>query len=269
MKTLIIPVFLIFLIIAGCSEDNNTTDATTVNFEMVLVPAGSFEMGCVQEEGNENEFPVHTVNLSSFYISNLEITQEQYETLMGEIPGSGYGIGKDNPVFKVPWGKALDYCNRRSEAEGLTPCYDLADSTCNWAANGYRLPTEAEWEYTARGAGLDADYAFAGSDEINRVAWYLNNSRNQTHIVGSKEPNSLGLYDMTGNVWEWCWDWYGRNYYSSSPADDPTGPEEGLFRVVRGGCWYSDMPSCCCSFRPISQPFGSNYIGFRIVRNAG
>ncbi len=235
---------------------------------MILVSAGSFEMGNIHEEGNENEYPLHTVNLNSFYISNLEITQSQFATLMDSLPIYGYGIGDHYPVFGVSWDHALEYCNRRSIAEGFTPCYDLADSTCNWSANGYRLPTEAEWEYVARGAGLDTNYYFSGCDEIDRVGWYLGNSGNQTHPVGSKQPNSLGIYDLSGNVWEWCWDWYAAGYYDCCPEDNPTGPETGLNRLVRGGCWYSEMDKCCCSYRPVCQSYGSNYVGFRVVRNA-
>ena len=264
MKNMWILVILTVLIIGGCSESSMETETFSIEHEMVLVPAGSFEMGNTYGGGNTNEYPVHTVSVDAFYMSNTEVTQGQYKALMGDILHEGYGIGDNYPVYRVSWEQALEYCNLLSAEEELAPCYNLADSTCNWNATGYRLPTEAEWEYAAK-KGTNSE--FPGSDDIDRVAWYQNNSENQTHQVGQKEPNSLGVYDMSGNVWEWCWDWYDSSYYEYGESNNPHGPEEGEDRMARGGCWFSDMNCCCCSFRSVSVSHGSNYIGFRVVRN--
>ncbi|MCF7920643.1 MAG: formylglycine-generating enzyme family protein [Candidatus Cloacimonetes bacterium] len=267
MKQFSLLVILLVLLLAGCESDVTKNEINGATLEMVLVNGGTFDMGNTFGEGNDNEYPVHSVNLSSFYISNLEVTQKQYKDLMGALPGSGYGIGDDFPVFQVPWDKALEFCNLLSIQEGFTPCYNMADSTCNWSANGYRLPTEAEWEFAAKAGGIDQEFPFSGCENVEDAAWYRANSDNQTHIVGTKQPNSLGLYDMSGNVYEWCWDFYDEDYYGNSAGVNPTGPEEGLFHMGRGGCWYSEECSCCCTNRPVSQSIGSRYIGFRVVRN--
>ncbi|MDP8210867.1 MAG: formylglycine-generating enzyme family protein [Candidatus Stygibacter australis] len=269
MKKLWLPLIIFILFMAGCDENTTSADEVSIDRAMILIPSGAFEMGCCEEDSNLNEQPVHLAYVSSFYMSKYEVTQKEFRQVMGYIPDEGYGIGNDYPVFGVSWEEAMQYCNNRSEAESLQPCYDLADSTCNWAANGYRLPTEAEWEYAARGAGSDLSFNYAGADNIGDVGWYRVNSGNQTHKVGQKLPNSLGLYDMSGNVWERCWDWYSDEYYQESPYPDPKGPGTGYFRVVRGGSWYNEMQFCCCTFRAVSEPFGSNYIGLRVVRNAG
>lgn len=191
----------------------------------------------------------------------------------------------------VSWYASLKYCNLRSLAEGLTPCYTIKGTTdpanwgavptdwvnatwdaasCNWSANGYRLPTEAEWEYAARGATNTPDYLYSGSDDINAVAWYMDNwglANLATHPVGGKAPNEIGIYDMSGNLWEWCWDWYSESYYSSSPQNDPTGPASGSWRLLRGGNWGYSATYCRVSSRPYSYPYGSNsYFGFRLCR---
>jgi formylglycine-generating enzyme required for sulfatase activity len=268
MKKLWFPVIMILILLAGCAEDSTSASEVSIQPEMVLIPAGSFEMGCCLEDANLNEQPVHPVSVSSFLISKYEVTQQEFKQIMGFVPENGYGLGSDYPAFGITWEYAMQYCNARSDAEGLETCFNLADSTCNWTANGYRLPREAEWEYAARYNDSDTLFTYSGCDDVYEVAWFRRNSQNKVQKVGQKMPNALGLYDMSGNVWEWCWDWYADEYYLESPELDPCGPDTGLFRLVRGGCWYNDEEFCCCTYRAVSQSYGSNYIGLRVVRNA-
>ncbi len=259
-----------------------------IEIEMIYVTGGSFEMGCGTGqsdcEGDEN--PVHTVTLSNFYIGKYEVTQAQYLAVMGTNPVSGYGVGDNYPVYYVSWYHTLVFCNKLSMMEGLTPVYTISGSTnpdnwgavptsdnatwnaatCNWSANGYRLPTEAEWEYAARGGTNYTDYyMYAGSNTIGDVAWYTNNSSNTTHIVGTKAANQRGIYDMSGNVWEWCGDWKGT--YSSSSQTNPTGASSGSYRVIRGGSWLIGASYCRVANRGGSTPSSSlSEVGFRVSR---
>ncbi len=257
--------------------------------EMVLVPGGTFTMGDTRGEGSSNELPTHSVTLNSFYIGKYEITQAEYSQYMQPSSSwtSNYGLGDDYPAYYVSWYAILKYCNLRSMAEGLTPVYSISGSTnpanwgsvptsinstwnaaiCNWNANGYRLPTEAEWEYAARGATNTPDYIYSGSDEITTVAWYIgNNSPYGSKPVGTKAPNGLGLFDMSGNVYEWCWDWYSSNY-SCSPSSNPTGPASGSYRVRRGGVWFYSADYCRVAYRFGDSPYGSIFgPGFRLCR---
>ncbi len=231
----------------------------------VLVPAGTFTMGDTRGEGSSNELPTHQVTLSSFIIGKYEVTQAEYQAVMGTNPSQF--SGSDKPVEQVTWNNAVEYCNARSIQEGLIPCYNTSTWACDFSANGYRLLTEAEWEYAARGATNNPDYLYAGSNDIASVAWYSGNSGNITHAVGSKAPNSLGIYDMSGNVWEWCNDWYGS--YSSSAQSDPVGPATGSYRVIRGGSWYISAPSCRVAYRYLYSPtFSYYFIGFRLARSS-
>jgi len=256
----------------------------------VLVTGGTFTMGDTRGQGDpDDELPTHTVTLNSFYIGKYEVTQAEYSQYMQ--PGSGwtssFGLGDNYPAYFVSWYAILKYCNLRSIAEGLTPCYTINGSTdpanwgavptsnnstwnaaiCNWNANGYRLPTEAEWEYAARGATNNPDYLYSGSDDINAVAWYDgNNSPSGSKPVGTKAPNGIGTYDMSGNVYEWCWDWYSSSYYNSSLQNNPTGPASGSYRVLRGGGWGGSAYYCRVAYRFSSTPYSSDAIGFRLCR---
>ncbi|MCB5246731.1 MAG: formylglycine-generating enzyme family protein [Candidatus Cloacimonetes bacterium] len=249
----------------------------------VYVPGGTFNMGDTHGGGLGEELPVHSVTLSPYYIGITEVTQAEWQTVMGSNPASSYGVGDNYPVYNVSWYAIMKYCNLRSMAEELTPCYSISGSTdpanwgdvptsnnltwnaaiCDWDANGYRLPTEAEWEYAARGAATNPDYLYSGSDDIDAVAW--NAPTDDSQPVGTKAPNGIGTYDMSGNVFEWCWDRFG--YYSADPQTDPTGPASGGWRIFRGGFWNSDDYGCRVSYRGGWSPYGSDYaVGFRVCR---
>ncbi len=229
------------------------------------VQGGSFMMG--SNAGDNDEKPIHEVSVSSFYISKYQVTQKEWQEVMGSNPS--YFKGDKLPVEKITWYDAIEYCNKRSIKEGLTPCYSGsgANISCDWTANGYRLPTEAEWEYAARGGKKSKGYQYSGSDDIKKVAWYDSNSGSKTHPVGEKQANELGIYDMSGNVWEWCWDWYSSDYYSKSPRSDPRGPSSGEKRVLRGGSWYSSGFFCRVANRNDYDPVNWYYsCGLRILR---
>jgi formylglycine-generating enzyme required for sulfatase activity len=238
----------------------------------VFVPGGSFTMGSpANEVGRGVDEVQHQVTLSGFYISATEVTQAQYQAVMGNNPSEFKG--DTLPVEHVSWNDAVAYCNTLSEKEGLSPTYTISGTNVSWnrGANGYRLLTEAEWEFAARGGGaasnsLAVNAVYAGSANLNDVAWYSGNSGNKTHPVGQKAANGLGLYDMSGNVWEWCWDWYGG--YSSGSQSDPLGPASGSNRVIRGGSWRRDATFVRSANRDIFIPAYryDDFIGFRVLR---
>ncbi len=233
--------------------------------EMVYVEGGTFEMGNSNSDEYPGERPVHTVTLSSFYMCPYEVTQAQWWAVMGENPS--YYSGNNLPVEDISWYDAIEFCNALSESEGLAPCYTVngTDVTLNPSANGYRLPTEAQWEYAARGGAQSQGYLYSGSDNIDEVAWYYENSNLTTHPVGTKQPNELGLYDMSGNVWEWCWDWYSD--YSSDSQTDPVGPTSGMTRIYRGSGWAYNAVSCRVTNRKSYTPsYDFNFLGIRLVR---
>ena len=220
-----------------------------INIEMVKVEAGSFNMGATpeMENPNEDEKPVHRVTLTNnYYIGKYEVTQALWKIVMGSNPSNSKG---DNlPVEKVSWNDCQKFISKLNKLTGKS----------------FRLPTEAEWEYAARGGNKSCGYQYSGSNTIGDVAWYDGNSGSKTHAVGTKEPNELGIYDMTGNVWEWCQDWYGS--YSGSPQTNPTGAVSGSFRVLRGGCWGISAEYCRSSCRGSNTPGSrNNFLGLRLV----
>lgn len=243
---------------------------------MVLISAGSFDMGNTGAySGITDDKPVHRVTISrDFLMSKYEITQKQYEEVIGTNPS--YFKGENLPVETVSWYDAVEFCNKLSEKEGLEPYYIIngTDVQCNWDAGGYRLPTEAEWEYACK-AGTTTDF-YSGSltnpdcspidANLDIIGWYCGNFSNSTiHEVGQKEPNAFGLYDMSGNVLEWCWDWY--DFYLSTPITDPSGPSNGMYRVMRGGAWTVWALGCRSAIRfPTGPDCFSWSGGFRVVR---
>jgi len=240
---------------------------------MVFVEGGTFQMGDRIGNGYGDELPLHDVAVSSFFIGQYEVTQGEYEEIMGNNPAHNYGEGGNYPVYYVSWYDAVAYCNVRSTVEGLTPCY--SGTICNFNANGYRLPTEAEWEYAARGGIQQTDnFEYSGSNTIGNVSWYGYYDNPQgtaieenTYPVGTKAPNQLDIYDMSGNVCEWCGDWYAD--YDSISQTNPTGPATGSIRVLRGGSWYNYADDCRVADRYYNyQNINGYYIGFRVVRRA-
>ncbi len=266
---LILVVFLsIIFSVSTTTAEEKTFITTNADMEFVLVKGGTFKMGnTYEEDGFEDELPVHQVTLSDYYISTYEVTQSEWQDVMGSNPSSFKG--KMKPVENVSWFDAIEFCNKLSEKEGLNPCYQIKRNNnviCDWTANGYRLPTEAEWEYAARGGIESQGYMYAGSNSIDEVGFYKGNSMSMSHSTGSKKPNELRIYDMSGNVWEWCWDWY-TNSYSDGAGNNPKGVEFGVERCRRGGSWAQISKSSRSSNRLGTPPeLKFNYVGLRLVK---
>ena len=220
-----------------------------VSFEMVRVEGGTFRMGATSEQEDEaldGEKPVHSVTLSSYYIGKTEVSQALWQAVMGNNPSPFKGA--DLPVESVSWDDCQEFIQKLNRLNG----------------RNFRLPTEAEWEFACRGGNNSRGYKYSGSNYIDNVAWYDGNSGGKTHPVGTKAPNELGIYDMSGNVWEWCSDWYAD--YTSYSQTDPKGPQSGSYRVIRGaGCYY--YAGCCrSSFRGrINPTYLSIHLGLRLA----
>ena len=198
---------------------------------MVWVEGGTFRMGATSEQGSD---AAHSVTVSGYYIGKTEVTQALWKAVMGSNPSCFKG--DDLPVEDVSWNDCQEFIEKLNYLTG----------------QNFRLPTEAEWEFACRGGNNSLGYEYSGSDYIDDVAWSWDNSGEKTHLVATKLPNELGIYDMSGNVWEWCSDWYGD--YSSGAQTNPKGPNDGVSRVGRGGCWYYDELSCRSSYRFLGDP---------------
>jgi len=237
--------------IIAATKDGKYSATTTIRVinaepELIFVEGGTFTMGCSDDECEDRELPNRKVTLSSFNIAKYPVTQEQWIVIMGNNP-SGFK-GDNLPVENINYEDIQMYINKLNANTG----------------KNYRLPTEAEWEYAARGGNQSKGYKYSGSNDIDAVAWYNGNSKGATHIVGIKAPNELGIYDMSGNVREKCSDWYGP--YSAEPQTNPTGLETGNYRVDRGGYWENNAKVCRISMRGYTQhSYRTNTCGFRLV----
>ncbi len=231
--------------------------------ELILVKAGTFEMG--SKIGNNYSKPKHIVIISKdFNIGKFEVTQKQWKDIMGNNPS--HFKGDNYPVESVSWRDTLEFCNKLSIAEGLIPAYIIKDNkvTIDKSSNGFRLPTEAQWEFAGKGGVNSQTFTFSGSNTYEDVSWNKNNAKNQTHNVGSKYPNEIGIYDMSGNVFEWCWDLIGS--YQKNKVTDPTGSTTGSLRVRRGGSWVNNASFLSIIDRNgYGQSLKSNNLGFRVV----
>ena len=284
------------MVLVGCKmEAEPEGPQVKVPEGFVYIPKGSFQMG---SNAGDNSKPVHEVTISKgFFMGKYEVTQKEYSVIMGSNPSHFKSDAKEGevqeqrPVEYVSWYDAVVYCNKRSIAEKLEPVYKKGDETdpdewgnipansdaewnnitCDWNANGYRLPTEAEWEYAARGGNSTIDaLIWSGTDkeeELENYAWYSSNSDRKTHAVRTRKPNGYGLYDMSGNVWEWCWNWYTDKYdIKTEGGSDPKGASSGSGRVIRGGGWNDGAGYASVSCRSSYGPNRYGYIlGFRVV----
>ena len=259
---------------------------------LVIIEGGTFTMGSPTGVGSTDEQPPHSVTLYDYYLSRTEIRWGMWDTVYQwaknngytDLPAGrkGYNGDANHPVTEVNWYDIVKWCNARSQKEGLPPIYytdsnfiaiyktsetDLQNIMVNWKANGYRLPTEAEWEYAARGGNMSRGFSYSGSIILDSIGWYNDNSISNTHTAGTKAPNELGLYDMSGNVYEFCWDWYGT--YPSTAQTNPYGPITGMYRILRGGSFTVGDYNCRVALRSHHDLPNKREInfGFRCVKN--
>ncbi|MEO8235084.1 MAG: SUMF1/EgtB/PvdO family nonheme iron enzyme [Flavobacterium sp.] len=244
--------------------------------QMVKVDGGKFLMGSPDENkiAENDEQKQHEVTVANFEINKLEVSvwewKEYCKKTKKQMPANQvWGINDNYPITNITWNDAINYCNWLSKQDGYKPVYTFAGPNiiCDFTSNGYRLPTEAEWEYAAKGGKKSKNYNFSGSNVSNEISWQQNNSEKRPHAVGTKLANELGIYDMSGNVWEWCYDWYNKDYYKSEDGKNPTGPIRGEKKSVRGGSWDSKESYLRTSNRISTTPDRTyEFYGFRLAR---
>ena len=271
----ILSIVLPLLLIAGAfasrqqaiqREEMIATELHRIGIRMATIPGGTFRMGDANVSGTVRHiYRPRTVTISPFEMSVTEITERQFR-MFRRYKTNMYAANDSMPIILMNWTDVAEFCNDLSMRFGLSKCYEEYFWKCDFSKNGFRLPTEAEWEYACR-AGTKTDYYTGGTEaDLSRAGWYRGNSLERLHPVGQKEPNAFGLYDMTGNLFEWCNDWFGI-YAGPDSVKDPTGPKIGSNRVLRGGSWYNNSYSCRSSYRLFGDPDNRrSYVGFRIVR---
>lgn len=244
--------------------------------EMVKVEGGTFMMGSKDDNhiAENDEQKQHEVKLNSFEINKLEVTVWEWKDYCKKTKKKmpitpTWGWNDNSPITNITWFDAIEYCNWLSKVEGLKQVYIAVGPNvkCDFTANGYRLPTEAEWEFAAKGGNKSKGNVFAGANNSNEIAWWIKNSDRKPHAVGTKLPNELGIHDMSGNVWEWCWDWYNKDYYKTEDGNNPKGPIRGEKKAVRGGSWDSQENYLRTANRISTDPNKTNeFYGFRLAR---
>lgn len=231
-----------------------TIASSLVTGDLISIKGGCFEMGDAFGDGDPDERPVHEVCVKDFYLGKHEVTQEKWKKIMGMEPSKFKNCGENCPVENISWDDIQGFFTKLNKITG----------------KNYRLPTEAEWEYASRERGKKIKWSgISNKSDITDYAWYVSNSDSRTHPVGMKKPNAIGLYDMSGNVWEWVSDWDGKAYYRKSPRDNPGGPSRGKYRVMRGGSWNDRPKNIRTTYRSLNKQGGRGYvIGFRLALQA-
>jgi len=247
-----VGIFIFLISLATAGQQGNVSELASI--ELVFVKGGCFDMGDTFGDGYDWEKPVHKVCVSDFYMGKYEVTQKQWKAIMGSNPSYFKKCGDFCPVESISWYDVQQFIGKLNSKTGKS----------------YRLPAEAEWEYAARSGGKKEKYAGTNTDaNLGTYAWFVSNSSEKTHPVGQKQPNSLGLYDMSGNVWEWCQDWHDKNYYSNSPKDNPQGPSSSSYKVLRGGCFDGTPEDVRASNRYYNGPEDRGPgLGFRVVSSS-
>jgi sulfatase modifying factor 1 len=263
--------FLISVFTFFSFKENNP-----INF-MVKVEGGTFKMGSKNSDNaaDNDEQKEHTVTVKDFEICKFEVTVWQWKEYVKanklKMPVKPVWGWQDNyPINNLTWNEVIDYCNWLSKKENLDPVYTQQgpNVSCDFTKNGYRLPTEAEWEYAAKGGKKSKETRYSGSNNPNQIAWHKANSKASPHTIGTKLPNELGIYDMSGNVWEWCWDWYNKDYYTIEDNKNPKGPVMGERKSVRGGSWDSKLNYMRPANRISTLPSKTHeFYGFRVARS--